>query len=72
MSAPTIPRLRIFAGPNGSGKSAIKLYVSQKISEKLFGYYINPDELEKTIKQSGFLDFNDFSYLLKIKKRQMP
>lgn len=61
MSNATIPRLRMFAGPNGSGKSTIKLFVSKIISEKLFGYYINPDEFEKSIKRSGFLDFNDFN-----------
>lgn len=61
MSADTIPRLRMFAGPNGSGKSTIKLYVSEIITERLFGYYINPDEFEKAIKQSGFLDFNNFN-----------
>lgn len=61
MSVAIIPRLRMFAGPNGSGKSTIKLYVSKIISEKLFGYYINPDEFEKTINQSGFLDFGNFN-----------
>lgn len=55
------PRLRMFAGPNGSGKSTIKAYVSRVISEKLFGYYINPDEFEQTIKRAGFFDFKDFN-----------
>jgi predicted ABC-type ATPase len=60
MTAATTPRLRMFAGPNGSGKSTIKSYVGKVINEKLFGYYINPDEFESKIKHSGFLDFNDF------------
>jgi predicted ABC-type ATPase len=48
------PRLRIFAGPNGSGKSTLK----SVISDKLLGVYINPDDIEKDIKEIGFLDFN--------------
>ncbi len=61
MSVSKPPRLRMFAGPNGSGKSTIKSSVSEIIGEKLFGYYINPDEFEKTIEQSGFLDFSSFN-----------
>jgi len=55
------PRLRMFAGPNGSGKSLIKSEVGRIIGERHFGYYINPDELEKRIRQLGFLDFSDFN-----------
>ena len=48
-----IPRLRIFAGPNGSGKSTINAV----IRPELLGVYINPDEIEKTIRERGnFLD----------------
>lgn len=61
MNEVKIPRLRMFAGPNGSGKSTIKQYVSSVISEKLFGFYINPDEIEKKIKKSGFIDFDEFN-----------
>lgn len=61
MSVATTPRLRMFAGPNGSGKSTIKAYVSRFIDPKLFGYYINPDELEKAVKRFGFLDFTNFN-----------
>ncbi len=50
------PRIRIFAGPNGSGKSTIKTL----IDSKLFGIYINPDEIEKAIKEIGYLDFKLF------------
>jgi len=69
MTAPAIvPRLRMFAGPNGSGKSEIKTVVSKIIGEGHFGHYVNPDEIEKTIKQSGFLDFSDFN--LEINERE--
>lgn len=43
-----IPRLRMFAGPNGSGKTTIKTV----IRPELLGIYINPDEIEKNIKQN--------------------
>lgn len=52
-----IPRLRIFAGPNGSGKSTIK----EVISDELLGVYINPDDIEKEIKQYDFLDFDHYN-----------
>lgn len=51
------PRLRMFAGPNGSGKSTIK----EVIPPQLLGVYINPDEIEKGMRQSGHLDFSDFA-----------
>ena len=51
------PRLRMFAGPNGSGKSTIKSVVSPK----LLGYYLNPDEIEKEIKDSGYLDIRGYN-----------
>jgi predicted ABC-type ATPase len=50
------PRLRMFAGPNGSGKSTIK----SVIRSELLGVYINPDEIEKDIRNSDFLDLRDF------------
>ena len=52
-----VPRLRIFAGPNGSGKSTIK----EVLSDELLGVYINPDEIEKEIKQYEFLDFDHYN-----------
>ena len=51
-----ISRLRMFAGPNGSGKSTIK----SLIKPKLLGLYVNPDDIEKAISQSGFLDLREF------------
>jgi predicted ABC-type ATPase len=51
------PRLRMFAGPNGSGKSTIK----SALKNEWIGVYINPDEIESTIAQTGYLDFESFS-----------
>jgi len=48
------PRLRIFAGPNGSGKSTFK----KMLRQELLGVYINPDEIEKEIRDLGFLDLD--------------
>lgn len=50
------PRLRMFAGPNGSGKSTLNTI----ISKELLGVYINPDEIEKEIKQFDFLDLSNY------------
>lgn len=47
----------MFAGPNGSGKSTIK----GVIEPQLMGVYINPDEIEKDIRDFGFLDFSAYS-----------
>jgi predicted ABC-type ATPase len=44
-----VPRLRMFAGPNGSGKSSIQ----SVIGRELLGVYINPDEIEKEIRERG-------------------
>ena len=46
-----IPRLRMFAGPNGSGKSTLNAV----INPSLLGVYVNPDEIEKQIRESGDL-----------------
>jgi predicted ABC-type ATPase len=43
----------MFAGPNGSGKSTLKSY----LPKELLGVYLNPDEIEQTIRTHGFLDF---------------
>lgn len=68
MSARHSPRLRMFAGPNGSGKSTVKSYVGEFIGEGLFGYYINPDEFEKAIRESFFLDFSSFNLEVEAKE----
>lgn len=54
-----IPRLRMFAGPNGSGKSTIK----RMVRPELLGIYVNPDEIEKEIKDDGFLDLEAYQVL---------
>jgi predicted ABC-type ATPase len=46
----------MFAGPNGSGKSTIKAV----IRPELLGVYINPDEIEKDIRERDFLDLERF------------
>lgn len=45
-------RLRIFAGPNGSGKSTVK----SVIAPELLGVYLNPDDIEKEVRQRGYYD----------------
>lgn len=54
------PRLRMFAGPNGSGKSTIKAVVEEEIGSALFGVYINADDIEASIQQSGYLDISTY------------
>ncbi len=54
-----IPRLRMFAGPNGSGKSTFK----KMIRPQLLGVYINPDDIEKEINDSGFLNLNAYDVI---------
>lgn len=48
-------RLRMFAGPNGSGKSTFK-----SIRPELLGIFINPDEIEKEIRNYDFLDLEGY------------
>lgn len=52
----SVPRLRMFAGPNGSGKSTIK----EVLPADWLGIYLNPDEIEKGIRQLGFSDIGNF------------
>jgi predicted ABC-type ATPase len=49
-------RLRMFAGPNGSGKSTFKSI----IRPELLGIFINPDEIEKQIRDYDFLDLEGY------------
>lgn len=46
----------MFAGPNGSGKSSLK----EVLPEKLQGIYLNPDEIEATLKRERRLDLSTF------------
>ncbi len=50
------PRIRMFAGPNGSGKTTVK----NELPARLFGNYINPDDIEKSLRTAGTLDLNSF------------
>lgn len=52
-----VARLRMFAGPNGSGKSTLK----DVLPLEWLGIYINPDEIEKTIRRDGLLSMAAFS-----------
>jgi len=51
--------MRMFAGPHGSGKSVLKSY----LPPKLLGVYLNPDEIQRDIERSGFLDLGVFGVL---------
>lgn len=51
-----IPRLRMFAGPNGSGKSTFKSI----LRTELLGIFINPDEIEKEIRNDHFLNLSNY------------
>jgi predicted ABC-type ATPase len=48
--------MRMFAGPNGSGKSSLKSY----LPEPLLGIYLNPDEIEQSVKECGYVDLMGF------------
>lgn len=54
-----VARLRMFAGPNGSGKSTIKDEIAG-INPNWLGVYINPDDIEREIVSTRFLDFGHF------------
>jgi predicted ABC-type ATPase len=55
-----VPRLRMFAGPNGSGKTTVKQNLGK--SADWFGIYINPGDLEKTIRETAFLSLTPYSF----------
>ena len=48
--------MRVVAGPNGSGKSTLK----SVIPPELLGVYVNADDIERTIREQGCLDFSNF------------
>jgi predicted ABC-type ATPase len=50
------PRMRMFAGPNASGKSTLK----SVLPPELLGIYLNPDEIEASIRATGSLDLASF------------
>ena len=49
-------RLRMFAGPNGSGKSTIK----DVVSADYLGHYLNPDDIERQLKQEPVFDLSEY------------
>src|SRR4029079_17708699 len=51
-----VPHLRMFAGPNGSGKTTL----TTTICKEPLGIYINPDDIEKVMKDKGFLDLSTY------------
>ena len=50
------PRMRMFAGPNGSGKTTVK----NGLPAGLFGIDINPDDIEKAVREYGVLPLDRF------------
>ena len=45
-----MPRLRLIAGPNGSGKTTLTDELRHKYDVPL-GQYVNPDEIELTLRE---------------------
>ena len=66
MSAPEIPRLRMFAGPNGSGKSTLKTV----LRPELLARYVNPDEIEAAIRAHNFFDFGKWETIEEAELRE--
>ena len=50
-----VPRVRMVAGPNGSGKTTLVEYFHKTLALPL-GHYLNPDELDRELAQSGRID----------------
>ncbi|MCC6726454.1 MAG: zeta toxin family protein [Saprospiraceae bacterium] len=52
-----VKRLRVFAGPNGSGKSTLVRFITSNFHIP-FGYFVNADNIEKELKETGEFDFS--------------
>jgi len=52
-----VKRMRVFAGPNGSGKTTI---IKSLQAEIAYGVYVNADDIESLLKESGVLLFNAY------------
>jgi predicted ABC-type ATPase len=52
-----VKRMRVFAGPNGSGKTTI---IKNLRAEIPFGIYINADDIEQSLKETGTLSLNTY------------
>lgn len=55
----TKSRLRMFAGPNGSGKTSLLASLHRDYAFSL-GYNLNPDDLDRTLAQTGRMSFADW------------
>ncbi len=60
----------MFAGPNGSGKSFIKAKVAKTLP-RIFGIYVNPDEIGKQILASANLRLDFSKYRIKVTEREV-
>jgi predicted ABC-type ATPase len=61
LSNSTSKRLRVFAGPNGSGKSTLAGALGQSGNAHIkLGIFVNADNIERVLKSSNQLDFNQF------------
>jgi len=63
-----VPRLRMFAGPNGSGKTTVKRTLDKPAG--WYGTYINPDDLEKTLLETGELPVAETGVLFELSELQ--
>ena len=52
-----VKRMRVFAGPNGSGKTTI---IKSLKAEIPFGVYVNADDIESLLRESGVLLFDTY------------
>ncbi|MNQ88822.1 Zeta toxin [compost metagenome] len=57
---PSNKKIRIFAGPNGSGKSTLFKEFSKNYNT---GFFINADELEQKLSESGLIDLQEIGLL---------
>lgn len=62
-------RLRIFAGPNGSGKSTLVKHVTEHFKLH-YGFFVNADEIERTIREEGFFDCSPCKIVLQASELQ--
>jgi predicted ABC-type ATPase len=57
----TVKRMRVFAGPNGSGKTTI---IKSLLAEIPFGVYVNADDIESLLKETGVLRFETYQLIV--------
>jgi predicted ABC-type ATPase len=58
LSKMSVKRLRVFAGPNGSGKSTLVKFITSNFHIP-FGYFVNADNIEKELRETGCFDFSN-------------